>query len=204
LRQLLACAFGAAFACAVCAAPVDAVDIAPAAGSDAGGGQTRIQRQPAHGPAADTSGASKTVDLLIELQPRTAGLTFDARARPAERAIRPTEGERAGSTQPARLEPKGGLFGVGATPLPVARSLTDGPAPSGGDGRGPGGPAGRALADRATPGGSADLYVSDPWWRLPMAAVGFLREYRQAALWLSLGLLGVLGLATKRRARRGR
>jgi hypothetical protein len=155
---------------------------------------------------SETSGASKTVDLLIDLQPRTAGLAFDARPRPVQRPMRLGDGERIVLGQPAPIPSAGVLFGVGATPLPTGRGVAGAnvePSRNGAGGLGPGGGSAGTALNRPSPSLLADeAHGLQRWLRLPLEAIGYVRENRGFVLGLSVGLLALLGVATKVLARR--
>ena len=76
----------------------------------------------------ESANGSRSVDLLIELQNKTAGLDFNERARENGNTARSTALPVAGATQattPGSATPNAaGLFGSGAVPMPPPRETT--------------------------------------------------------------------------------
>lgn len=77
--------------------------------------------------ATEPSGRGRTMDLLIDLQPRSAGLEFSDRARALDKSVKATPGiadrPAPSAAPPAPVAPPGGLFGVGATPTVMSRRV---------------------------------------------------------------------------------
>ncbi len=100
------------------AAPVAPADEGDVPDQSAAAAIGRATQKPG---AAESAGGARAVDLLIELQSKTAGLDFNERARENGTAARP------GATLPALNPPAaggvggpqtaGGLFGSGAVPM---------------------------------------------------------------------------------------
>lgn len=108
--------FGAA------AAPVDAADAPDTSGQP---GAAIVTAPAQNNGVTDKSGSSHTVDMLIELQSKSAGLDFRERARengaPPRSIVTPGGvGAPVPGAAPA-MQSQGGLFGSAAVPTPVAR-----------------------------------------------------------------------------------
>jgi len=75
----------------------------------------------------ESANGSRSVDLLIELQNKTAGLDFNERAREngntARSAALPVAGATA-ATPAVSATPNAGLFGSGAVPMPPPRETS--------------------------------------------------------------------------------
>lgn len=113
--------------CAVCilltplavqAAPVDAGDDASIS--------TTSARPAERYSAPSVQGYSRTVDLLIEMQNKKAGLSFDERTRPLDRTLGSSAaGAAANKSTAAPLSNNGsGMFGSGVNTAVVGKELT--------------------------------------------------------------------------------
>jgi hypothetical protein len=137
------------------------------------------------GPAV--TGGSSTIDLLIEMQPRTVGLEFNQRARATTRdgsIQRQSSNDHSGAAAPAVPSNASGLFGAGATPQVVPRKVSSEPDwKSTGD---RGSIAGAQNAYRAGTDGEARM----PW--LPREIIGWVRDNRGTVVAGSAGLLALI------------
>lgn len=151
--------------------------------------------------APDTSAGSRTIDLLIDMQQRSAGLQFNERQRPSgaadikPRTAHPAAPMRSTAAQPdpvpkaeAPPTPPSGLFGSGATPMvQAARTATTEPSVM----TGPDAPPPR-RPDASTNGEPLPY-----WLLLPREVIEYVRENR----WLVLssvagGLLLIWGISS--------
>lgn len=162
---LLAC--GAAWS-----APAGSDDAAPALTAPAGLAAGGIDAVPATVP-----GTSQTVDLLIQMQPRTAGAEYDERTR---QAVRPIDAGARPQLPAALANNPSGLFGAGADPA-AARGVEKSVAPS------------RAMGTAQAAGAAshrpATGVVDDGKIPLPAALVRFVRENREQVVIGSVVLL---------------
>ncbi len=173
---LRSCLAAALLACGVAwSAPVGTDDpspaTAPATGLAAGG---------IHTAPATVPGTAQAVDLLIQMQPRTAGAEYDERTR---KAVRPIDAGARPVLPAGATMPPSALFGAGADPA-AARGLevsttSGGPAPSA---RTTGMPAPHARA----------AAVDDGKIPLPAALVRFVREHREKVVIGSVLLLALV------------
>lgn len=156
---------------------------APTAGdtSTENGAESDVPRA---APAA-RGAESRTVDLLIELQPRSAGLEFNERARPSsvDRSNRVVP-ERAASQPEAS---RAGLFGAGATPPVTARRASSDPdqdykVHTGGV---------NVNSDAPRGGSSGSGVIEEPGAGIARRAISFVRENRE---WVVGGGILVLAL----------
>lgn len=161
-------------------------------------------------PPRESTEGKKTVDLLLEMQPRAAGLEFKERRLPQrgegeggsnagrQTALpsRPGAIEAAEHRPPASTVPPSGLFGSGATNPAAATPRADAHrthdvAQT---------EAWRPNADRAPAGGRGDPAASSGLvrlWILPREVIDYVRENREwfiggialalAALWIRSG-----------------
>ncbi len=198
------CVLGA-FAGSAAAAPTDSVqseDAAAIAGDAAGAKPAERIATP------DLSSGSRTVDMLIELQGKQAGLGFS----PAERSATRPEGAAPRSDPVGRLpEPAGlavqraGLFGnaslPGATP-----SVTSPGAPRGVEWRAGPAETGAATATPLAGPRTREASQADDDGRisLPRAVVTWIRENRGLVIGASLVVLVAVGAASRGMAQRRR
>jgi hypothetical protein len=148
---------------------------------------------------ADSNTGSRTIDLLIDMQQRSAGLQFNERQRPsgssevkpraAPNGMAPTVATQpvAGTRAEAPPTPPSGLFGSGATPL-VQTARTATVEPRGG--------AGPDSAPQRRPGATSTGEPLPRWLLLPREIIEYVRENR----WLVLssvagGLLLIWGIS---------
>jgi len=120
--QLLLTLTLAAAATAAPVAPTDAGDVPDQSATAAIGRATQKTG------ATETAGGARAVDLLIELQSKTAGLDFDERARENGTATRPGASLATGNTVVTggvgATPAAGGLFGSGAVPMPPPKETS--------------------------------------------------------------------------------
>lgn len=186
------CLLAAALACAAPTTP-DTLSPPEASGDDAPAETGRI---PGHAGAAE----SRAVDLLIEMQPRGAGLAFTDKARkrprPGELGDRPALAARPqhpATVADAPPSSKAGLFGSGATPLVQARvatrpdPATTAPDSFAGPGRG------------AVPGSGQAL---PGWLLLPREIIAYVRENRGVVLACVAASLALFWVASSLVSRR--
>lgn len=151
--------------------------------------------------APHINSGSRTVDLLIELQGKQAGLGIQATERAATRAdLAPLRSELAGSlagTPPSRASGTG-LFDGGASPSPVDPSAALQAAQRGADWRAGQAHGGFADAPPRPVTTGLDYGRSGP---LRMA-LSWLRENRAWVVGTSALLLLAVGWVSRRRARR--
>jgi hypothetical protein len=160
----------------------------PASGADAGVTATGALGQP-------TSRGSRTVDLLIELQPRSAGVEFNNdRVRPStDRGLRPVATPQPQQTPAAEAEAapvQAGLFGSGAVPQTQARKGSESDWQ-----RTNSGSAGRSeppSSDGPRRNESASGTPLPFWLLLPRELIAYLRENRNMVIGLAIGLLGLM------------
>lgn len=153
-------------------APVGSDDAAPSAAAPAGLAAGGIDTVPATVP-----GTPQTVDLLIQMQPRTAGAEYDERTR---RAVRPIDAGARPQLPAALANNPSGLFGAGADPA-AARGVETSVAPSR-----------AAVSTQAAGAGSprpANAVVDDGKTPLPAGLVRFVRQYREQVVIGSVVLL---------------
>ena len=173
------------------AAPLDDAELRaqPRAGVETSGSTGAIPARAAE------PGKKETLDLLIEMQPKTPGLTFNERSRGervapsvpvgAARAEPAQPGDAAAATPPVTAS---GLFGSGAVdPAAAGRTETravtnDSPAPW----QGPA-PAAAGTATGARSGASGG--DSPPVFAFTRAFVNYVRENRE---WFISGAVGAL------------
>lgn len=129
-------------------------------------------------------GEPGTIELLIEMQPRSAGLVFNERARSRDKPV-PSAAvgpERDSTTHPSRpANDRGGLFGAGAVP-----AVSRGNSSSETDYRSIG--TGRSVTDRA------DRSAADGQRRaalLPAEIIELVRDNRE---WVIAGAVALLSL----------
>lgn len=169
-------------------APVGTVDPAPDQAAPAGLAAGTIDTAPAAVP-----GNSRTVDLLIQMQPRTPGAEFNERARAVARPI----DAGAKPVLPAGLtEHPSGLFGAGANPA-AARGVDTSVTPARPSISG---------ASETAPRRPAPAMVDDGKIALPAALVRWVREHREQVVVGSVVLLalvwgGSIVLSNRRRRR---
>lgn len=139
-------------------------------------------------PAADNPTGARTIDLLIDMQQRSAGLQFNERKLPARDEIKPRQANASVAVAIPALTPTGasaaraempplspsGLFGSGATPM-VQSARTATVEPRGTPGIEP------AVPRRA--GAPASGEPLPRWLTLPRELIEYVRENR----WLVLG-----------------
>lgn len=156
-------------------APVGTDDPSPAAAAATGLAAGGIDAAPATVP-----GTAQTVDLLIQMQPRTAGAEFDERTR---KAVRPIDAGARPVVPAAATMPPSALFGAGADPA-AARGLDASAAP--------GGPAPTVrTAGMPSPRAPA-VAVDDGKIPLPAELVRFVREHREQVVIGSVLLLALV------------
>ncbi len=162
------CLLAAALACAAPTTP-DTLSPPEASGDDATAETGRI---PGHAGAAE----SRAVDLLIEMQPRGAGLAFTdkARKRPrpgdlGDRPAQPARPQHLATVAEAPPTSKAGLFGSGATPMVQARVATrSDPVTTAPD----------AFASPRRGAGSGSGEALPGWLLLPREIIDYVRENR--------------------------
>ncbi len=173
------------------AAAVHAAPTTPDAIDDTASSERDERRLPDTLRATDDSSGSRTIDLLIDMQQRSAGLQFNERQRPTSQGdIKPKVASVATATAPGvttpparspRAEapptPPSGLFGSGATPMvQSARAATVQP-----------GDASAAFsAPPRRPGVSSNGEPLPRWLMLPREIIEYVRENR----WLVLSSVG--------------
>lgn len=112
----------AAAAMAAPVAPTEANDLPDQSAAAA------ITRAAEKAVRTEPAGSSRTVDLLIELQSKTAGLDFNERARENPGATRPGVVPGVGAAPATGMvsatQNAAGLFGSGAVPMPPPREST--------------------------------------------------------------------------------
>ena len=173
------------------AGPLEAADL-PASASAA------VSTVPGTRTHSSAATGSRSLDLLIDLQPRTAGLEFNERLRRENTARSP---DPAAPVNPAvsrapKSETAGGLFGGGATPLVNSRKVTHESSFDASAGRNVG--AANWLAD----GGSAP--DDQLRWLLPRELLVYVRDHREMVAVIAVILLlliwaGSVALARRRR-----
>ena len=139
--------------------------------------------------AGDQSSGSRSVDLLIQMQQRSAGLEFNER-RPLtdarELRLRPVAMPPGKSSQVPVSEdtktPASGLFGSGATPMVQSNRS------SGGETRVPQSEAPSAGGGRPARGASS-AEPMPPWLLLPREVIEYVRENRGFVVACVSGLL---------------
>lgn len=142
-------------------------------------------------------GGTKTLDLLIQLQPRSAGFEFQDRPTKSSAVPSPPSQPRerlGGRTANAEAGSPGGLFGAGAVQSQVTRQ----PEVRGGQAWQP-----AATSRAGGPPDSVDSSEAAPLWRmLPREVIIFIRDNREwlvAGIVLTLGLIWTLSAAFARR-----
>ncbi len=151
--------------------------------------------------AIDKSSPSHAVDLLIELQSKSAGLDFNERARENGNAPRPVITPGAAPQQPmpaATTQNAAGLFGSGAVPMPVARENTAREA----DWRSPARSvaAGPVQQDSGHSGGGEG--AGGGLLKLPREIIQWVRENRSLVVGGAILVLALLWLSSMAVARR--
>lgn len=147
---------------------------------------------------------SRAVDLLIEMQPRGAGLAFTDKARLRSRSSAsvarpqpesPTRPEPPAAVTEALPATKAGLFGSGATPTVQSRAVTR---------PGPQSTAADTLARPGRDALSAGGETLPRWLMLPREFIAYVRENRGFVLGCIAGLLALYwvgsSLVSRRRA----
>lgn len=124
-RACLQLVAGLVICTGVAAAPVAPADAADVPDQSATAAMSRATERSG---AAESAGTSRSVELLIELQSKTAGLDFSERARENGTATKPGLAP-GGPAAPAvagvgAANNAAGLFGSGAVPMPVAKETT--------------------------------------------------------------------------------
>jgi hypothetical protein len=118
IRSMAPLMLGLAVAFATHAAPVDPADAIDVPDQSAA---AVISRTGQKGTSAESAGGARAVDLLIELQSKTAGLDFNERARENGSVARPGATLAAGTaptvSSAGGAQNTGGLFGSGAVPM---------------------------------------------------------------------------------------
>ena len=142
-------------------------------------------------------GTSRSLDLLIEMQGKAAGLDFSQSTRAIDRSARalPPTGSpdlRQTPLPSSAGNSSSGLFGSGAAPAVVTK------------GHAGGGSEWRPAAGRAslTPGGAAGDHVDsarsgvdqvrEPLWQLPRVAIRWMRDNRLLVVAAAVALLALL------------
>lgn len=146
---------------------------------------------------AAEAGKKETLDLLIEMQPKTPGLTFNERSR-AERVSLPTPGNGARSEPAQSGEPAAakapvtasGLFGSGAVdPAATGRTDTRSASTENGSNWQPPAHAGAAAQGTARPGAGGQTSDAPPVFAFTRALVIYVRENRE---WFISGAVAAL------------
>lgn len=152
-------------------------------------------------PVTDSVSGSRTIDLLIDMQQRSAGLQFNERKLPGRGEIKPRQastpdvaavpGLSTAGVTAARAEmpppSPSGLFGSGATPM-VQTARTASVEPRGVPGMEPAAPrrAGQSTSGEPLP----------RWLMLPRELIEYVRENRWSVLGsVAGGLLLIWGLS---------
>lgn len=135
---------------------------------------------------------NQTVEMLLQMQPRTAGLDFSGRTptnverpRAADPPAPPVNKAPAGDKPQREASPQGGLFGSGATPMAPTRRVT-----AEGQGGWPGAAANSGIAsDGPRP-------AHDPphgrIWLIPREVIEYVRDNRE---WLAAAAFAILILS---------
>ena len=184
---LMACAL-ALPAVAGPVAPTDAATAEPPAEAP-----TSISPRPAGAEGTDSRNDARTVDLLIEMQGRSAGLTFNERTRqPSSGAlpVRQTEQAAAPAVEaPTVPTSRAGLFGAAAVPQGPAKGINLNEQSN----------YARGEPDSPRPGGNggakdhqADQQEGDLRWLLPRTLVLWVRENRLMVIAGALVLVGMV------------
>lgn len=197
---------------ALSAAAVVAAPTTPDGNDTPDATESQVRLSPEGSGAAGGSTGSRTIDLLIDMQQRSAGLQFNERQLPAgsrEARARITQSTPAvqtaysppasGARSDAPPTAPSGLFGSGATPMvQAARVATV-------DTRGP------PVLDPAPQRRAGFLRDGEPmprWLQLPREIIGYVRENRWTVLSsVACGLLliwGISALFARAAARAGR
>lgn len=164
--------------------------------SEAGSGASADSSAQATAPLPSTAigtamRTTRSVEMLLDMQGKSAGLDFSAGSRALDKSAHSEgtgaarEGVGSVATTPER-DPRGGLFGSGATPIPPVRAGADPAAawrPA--EGNGTGDPA------RAS-GVGAQGTQWDQRVIFPSALVAWVRENRGAVVASAIGLLALL------------
>lgn len=168
--------------------PVHAAPTAPDAADDPAHSESEERRLPDPLRTGNNATGSRTIDLLIDMQQRSAGLQFNERQRPSRpnevkstgvlNAASPVAAPQVRSPQAsAPLVPPSGLFGSGATPMvQSARTATVEPRS----------PQGAELVPTRRPGVSSSGEPLPRWLLLPREIIEYVRDNR----WLVLSSVG--------------
>lgn len=183
----------------VCAAPTDeAMSERPTATTNDTTGAKPAERV----ATPDISSGSRTVDMLIELQGKQAGLAFTAAERAAARTDTPaprteSAGQTAGAAAPTPN--RAGLFGSGA--IPVAPPRDAAPTTVNREAEWQPGSAQRSSADGPVAGAAPRAYESglahgDERVSMPRTVVAWIRENRALVIGVAVVVLVAVGAAS--------
>lgn len=192
------------------ATPVEPTDAGAAEATRTTGAETTSGKLVERATSPELPGGNRTVDLLIELQPKNSGLGFSETNRAETRANQPPPKSAAESPAGSFANPANqtGLFGFGAvqiSPPSQPTGASDRPREadwrsksSGGESSAAPAPAGAARQSR--PGASND----DESVSIPRAVVAWIRGNRNAVVGGALAMLLAIWGASMAKAKKRR